>query len=116
VFFADDIGVLNCFVGVGPLLSPAGANGRFTLVKPELTAVNPPVLMAVNAVVGCGAVSASRSEPLVWPFTVPCRASVACRAGDSARRLDGVLTLERFMGLGAGLGVRGPPYCSSSSC
>lgn len=121
VFLAEESGVANAFVGVGALESVSAAERRFTLVNPELTAVKPPELMAVNPDV-CGAargdasvIGTSRSESLLCPFIVACRASVACRAGDSARRPEGVWTLDRFIGLGAGLGVNGPPY-SSSSC
>ena len=47
VFLEDEKGVLNCFGGVRPFGS-AAASGRFTLVKPALTAVNPPELIAVK--------------------------------------------------------------------
>lgn len=119
VFFADVIGLPYCFGGVKFLLSTGVA--RLTLAKPELTAVNPPPpppeLMAVNppevgATSGV-AVSTSCLSPLA-PM-LACKASLACRAGESPRRLDGVATFERFTGLGAGLGVKGPPY-SYSSC
>lgn len=71
VFLADGRGVLNC-LGVALLLSEAGASGRLTLVKPALTAVNPPELMAVKPPdAGCGAgaglasvIGVSRSESL----------------------------------------------------
>lgn len=92
--------------------------GRFTLVNPELTAVKPPELMALKPPVetGCdvgtgvcaSAAGVSRSD-----VTEACSALDACRAGESA--LEGVLMLGCFMGLGAGLGVNGPP-CSHSSC
>jgi len=122
VFLADGRGVPNC-LGVALLLSEAGANARLTLVKPALTAVKPPELMAVKPPdVGCGAgaglasvIGVSQSEFLAYPFIVACKASVAFLAGDSPRRLEGVWTVDRFIGLGAGLGVSGPPY-SSSSC
>lgn len=115
VFFDEVMGVPNCFVVV--LVLGSAAAGRLTLVKPELTAVKPPELMAVNPVLtGCGgggcasSVGVSRSE-----LTEACSALDACRAGESPRRLDGVLTLECFIGLGAGLGVNGPPF-SHSNC
>lgn len=116
MFFAEFMGLMNCFEGV--LVGLASAAGwRLTLVNPEFTAVNPLELMAVNPdVTDCGAgvcvsrIGVSRSE-----FTEACKALDACRAGESHLRLDGVLTLECFIGLGAGLGVNGPP-CSVSNC
>lgn len=85
---------------------------EFTAVKAlELIAVKPPAAggMAI------GASETGVSLPLLVPLTVVWRRSDACFAGDSALRLDGVLTVDRFSGLGAGLGVSGPPY-SSSNC
>lgn len=115
VFLAEVIGLPNCFVGV--LILGSGATGRLTLVNPELTAVKPPELIAVNPLVaGCGGagcastIGVSRSE-----FTEAWSALDACRAGESPLRLDGVLMLECFIGLGAGLGVNGPPF-SHSNC
>jgi len=96
VFLLDESGVANPFVGVAPFESAAAFGGRFTLVNPELTAVKPPELIAVNPDV-CGAargdasvIDRSRSESLLCPFIVAWRASVACRAGDSERRPEGV--------------------------
>lgn len=114
VFLAETIGLPNGFVGV--LVCTSGAIARLTLVNPELTAVKPPELMAVNppGVLTCGAgggastVGVPRSE-----LTEACSTLDACRAGESA--LEGVLMLECFMGLGAGLGVNGPPF-SHSNC
>lgn len=121
VFFEDASGVLYCFGVERLLFSEATFWGRLILVKPELTAVKPPELVAVKPDETCGVLAAGVSDiwtswsVSLWPFMVACSASVACLAGDSARRLKGVLTFDRFIGLWAGLGVRGPPY-SSSSC
>ena len=122
VFFVEESGVPYCLGVARPFTSDAVVSARLTLVKLELTAVKPPEFMAVNPDVAWGVLKAgasdietSRSESLVWPSIDACSASVACLAGDSARRLGGVCTLDRLSGLGAGLGVRGPPY-SSSSC
>lgn len=116
VFLAEAIGLPNDFVGV--LVGGSGAIGRFTLVNPELTAVKPPELMALKPPVeaGCGAgadVCVSTVGVSLSDVTEACNAPDACRAGESAR--EGVLMLECFMGLGAGLGVNGPPF-SHSSC
>lgn len=118
VFLAELKGLMNCFEGV--LIGLASGTGwRFTLVNPALTAVKP--LMAVNPDVtvcdaGCGAgVCASCIGVSLSEFTEACRALEACRAGESHLRLDGVLTFECFIGLGAGLGVSGPPF-SVSNC
>lgn len=105
---------MNCFEGVLVGLA-SGTGWRLTLVKPELTAVKP--LMAVNPdVTGCGAgVCASCSGVSLSEFTEACKTLEAWRAGESHLRLDGVLTVECFIGLGAGLGVSGPPF-SVSNC
>lgn len=115
VFLAEVMGLVNCFEGVPDLTSAAG--GRLTLVNPELTAVKPPELMAVNPLVAdwgaegwASCIGVSLSE-----FTEACKADDANRAGDSPLRLEGVGMFECFMGLGAGLGVSGPPF-SVSSC
>lgn len=122
MFLDEDVGVLNCLGVAWPLPSDAAFEGRLMLVKPELTAVKPPELTAVKLVVAWGALEGeasfmetSRSESLLGPVTDACTASAAGLVGDSAWMVEGVWTLDRFIGLGAGLGVSGPPY-SSSSC
>lgn len=126
VFLAEDMGLPYCFGGVKLFVSVEC--GRLMLVNPALTAVKPPQppeLMGVKPEVGAGAdvgvgaslMAISRSCSCLTGFRakLACNDSVAFRAGESPRRLDGVLTVDRFMGLGAGLGVNGPPY-SNSSC
>jgi hypothetical protein len=125
VFFAEDIGLSKCFGDVKLFVSVG--SGRLTLVDPVPTAgklPEPNELMGVkprkagaDADIGASLMEISRSPSCLTALLVilACNASVAFRAGESPRRLDGVLTADRFMGLGAGLGVNGPPY-SNSSC
>lgn len=117
VFLADGVGLSNRFEsGVKLLESPLVP--RLTLVNPELTAVKPPELIAVKPPAGAGGASAigvSRSTSFLTPLMVDCRISDAWRAGESPLPLAGVLTVERLIGVWAGLGVKGPPY-SCSSC
>lgn len=89
--------------------------GRLALVKlvPELMAVKLDWDLGVpRAVVSEFVISTS--ESLAWQSNDACRASLAWRASESPAVL-GVGTFDRLIGLGAGLGVNGPPY-SSSSC
>ena len=126
----DDEGLLSWFLiseaGLSNLLVSGVKLRRsldclFTLVNPALTGLKPPEFTAVKpeaAGFGSGAASAigvSRSFSDLIPFSEDCRASEAWRAGESPLRLSGVLAVDLFIGVFAGLGVKGPPY-SASNC
>jgi hypothetical protein len=112
VFFTEGAGLFTLFGSGVDLL---------TLVNPLFTALNPPELMAVKPPPGAGVdafasgIGTSPSASFFTPLKLFCKASEASRAGESAARLTGVLTLDLLIGVAAGLGVNGPPY-SASNC
>ena len=122
VFLAEEPGVSNRFgSGVKLLLSPfavrlAELDAALTAVKPpELMAVKPPGVLAEVGAGGASSIGVSRSVSFFKLLKLDCKASDAWRVGESPLALEGVFTFDRLGGVGAGLGVSGPPY-SCSSC